>query len=227
MANEVACLACKTILSEKSDTPPEKRLPCPNCGSMARAYSITASGALFSITGSAELRLIKGIDILLQAVVVLGNKTEEGSIIGAVTPAWQEIVRMLSSDPNIAFKIDPRKWEEIIAVSYEKAGFDEVILTPRSGDFGRDVIAVKKGRYSVRFIDQVKAYKPGNMVTANDIRAMIGVLLTDTHATKGVVTTTSSFATKVRDDPSIKPYLPYRLELIDGKELVTKLSSLL
>ena len=54
---------------------------------------------------------------------------------------------------NIVFKIDPRKWEEIIAASYEKHGFDEVILTQRSGDFGRDVVAVKRGFWSVRVID--------------------------------------------------------------------------
>jgi len=47
-------------------------------------------------------------------------------------------------------------WEEIIAGAYKKAGFDEVTLTPRSGDLGRDVIAIKKGLGSVRVIDQVK-----------------------------------------------------------------------
>jgi len=32
----------------------------------------------------------------------------------------------------------------MIAGVYKESGFDEVTLTPRSGDFGRDVIAIKK-----------------------------------------------------------------------------------
>jgi restriction system protein len=56
--------------------------------------------------------------------------------------------------------------KEIIAGAYHRSGFDEVILTPRSGDHGRDVIAIKKGIGSIRVIDQVKAYKPGHLVTA-------------------------------------------------------------
>ena len=51
-------------------------------------------------------------------------------------------------------------------------------LTPRSGDYGRDVIATSKTKLVgvVRIIDQVKRYTPPNEVTANDVRAMLGVL---------------------------------------------------
>jgi hypothetical protein len=65
-----------------------------------------------------------------------------------------------------------RKLEEMIAAAYDKAGFDEVILTPRSGDLGRDIIASRKDWGRVRFIDQVKAYKPGHLVTAEEVRAL-------------------------------------------------------
>ena len=41
-----------------------------------------------------------------------------------------------------------------VAAAYQAAGFDEVTLTPRSADGGRDVIAVRRGRYSVRLLDQ-------------------------------------------------------------------------
>lgn len=64
------------------------------------------------------------------------------------------------------------RWEEIIAGAYQKAGFDEVTLTSRSGDFGRDVIAVKHGLGTIRIIDQVKAYSPNRLVTADDVRSL-------------------------------------------------------
>jgi restriction system protein len=123
---------------------------------------------------------------------------------------------------RFAFQIPPSKWEEIIAGAYSKAGFDEVTLTPRSGDFGRDVIAVKRG---LRVIDQVKAYSPENLVTADDVRALIGVLHGD-GASKGFLTTTSDFAPRLRTDPLILPFMPSRLELIDGKALITRLDAL-
>ena len=164
--------------------------------------------------------------VLLQAVVTLGEKTVEGHIIKAVAPAWAEIIRLMEEDPDILFKIDPRKLEEMIAGAYERAGFDEVILTPRSGDLGRDVIASRKDWGRVRFIDQVKAYKPNHLVTAEEVRALGFVLNSDQNTTKGFVTTTSDFAPKIAEDPLIKPHMPYRIELVNGTELVRRLSEL-
>jgi restriction system protein len=164
--------------------------------------------------------------ILLQAVVVPGDKTGEGQLIEAVSLPWFDIIELIKQDPNVVYKIDDRKWEEIIAGAYKRAGFDEVTLTPRSGDFGRDVIAVKRGVGCVRFIDQVKAFGPGHPVPAKDVRALIGVLLSDFGATKGIVTTTSDFAPRLADDPFIKPHIPYRLELVNGTELIKRLTHL-
>ena len=59
------------------------------------------------------------------------------------------------------YQIDPWRWEEIIAASYQESGlFDEVILTPRSNDGGKDVIAIKEGYGSIRFVESVKQYNP-------------------------------------------------------------------
>ena len=98
-------------------------------------------------------------------------------------------------------------------------------LTPRSGDFGRDVIAIKKGIGSIRVIDQVKAFKQGHLVTANDVRALIGVLHGD-KASKGFLTTTSDFAPKIEKDPLIIPFMPAQLELINGEKLLRRLEEL-
>jgi restriction system protein len=139
--------------------------------------------------------------LLLQAVINTGDKTSEGRLVESVTAIWFDIMDLLQKDPSIAFQISWEKWEHIIAGAYQKSGFfDEVILTQRSGDYGKDVIAIKRGFGSVRVIDQVKAFGPGHRVTANDVRAMIGVLQTD-GAAKGFVTTTSDFAPRIERDP--------------------------
>jgi restriction system protein len=78
----------------------------------------------------------------------------------------------------------------------------------------------------VRIIDQVKAYAPGHRVPANDVRALLGVLQADQAASKGLVTTTSDFAPGVHTDPFIAPFIPTRLELVNGPELVKRLADL-
>ena len=169
--------------------------------------------------------LDRSASLFLQTVVLQGEKTHEGRLITAVTLPWLEIVEILLRDPAAIDQISPRKWEEIIAGAYKKAGFDEVTLTPRSGDYGRDIIAVKRGLGIIRIIDQVKAYKPGHLVTADDVRALMGVLQGD-GASKGFLTTTSDFAPRLREDPLIIPFIPSRLELINGQRLLDRLKEL-
>ncbi len=144
----------------------------------------------------------------------------------AVAVPWFEIVDQIQRDPAAAYQIDPRKWEEIIAGAYERAGFDEVILTPRSGDKGRDVVASKSGVGSIRIFDQVKAYKPGHVVTADEVRAMLGVITGAQNVSKGVITTTSTFAPKVETDEYIARNIPYRLELKPRDVLIAWLDEL-
>ncbi len=164
---------------------------------------------------------------LIQSIVALEENTDEGYIIKLISPAWIKIVELIRQDPQIMHKIPSRKWEELIAGAYDKAGFDKVTLTPRSGDLGRDVIAEKNGWGCIRIVDQVKAYKPGHLVTADDVRALLGVLQADRSATKGIVTTTSDFAPRILQDKLIQPFIPYRLELINGKQLLEHLKKLL
>jgi restriction system protein len=187
------------------------------------------AAAALTLTSGPETPLVLRADaaakLLLQTVIVPGARTDEGKLIEAVALPWFDIVSLLSKDPSVAYEISPEKWEEIVAGAYHKAGFDEVILTPRSGDHGRDVIAIKKGLGSVRVIDQVKAFKPPHLVAANDVRALMGVLQGD-GASKGFLTTTSDFAPKLRADPLIIPFMPARLELINGPMLIARLEEL-
>jgi len=53
----------------------------------------------------------------------------------------------------------------------------------------------------------------------------MGVLQGD-GASKGFLTTTSDFAPLLRQDPLIVPFIPSRLELIDGKTLLVRLEEL-
>ena len=203
MAFNVTCGQCGKVFEAGSNEDLTNRTPCPHCGSTIHNISVDRSEIL-TISGEVKVSIedvVSSPNLLLQTVIVPGDKTQEGRLIEAVTIPWFEIIDLLKKDPAVAFQISPQKWEEIIAGAYKKAGFEEVTLTPRSGDYGRDVIAVKKGIGCIRVIDQVKAYKAGHLVTANDVRALMGVLQGD-RASKGFLTTTSDFAPKIEEDPS-------------------------
>ena len=107
----------------------------------------------------------------------------------------------------------------MIAGAYKENGFD-VILTPRSGDKGRDVIATLPGSVSIRIYDQVKTYAPGHLVTANDVRALYGVLGLAGNVSKGVLTTTTDFAPGVYKDKTLCELMPHRLDLRPKGKLI-------
>jgi restriction system protein len=228
---QVLCNSCETPLSEPEGLKTEERTPCPVCGSLARRYQLEAATltAAVSLTAAASLIVRPGepllASVLLQTIIVPGGKTADGIMIESVAIPWFDIIEILRRDPNAAYQIPARTWEEIIAGAYKKAGFEEVTLTPRSGDHGRDIIAIKKGLGCIRVIDQVKAYKPDHPVTADDVRALMGVLHGDS-ASKGFLTTTSVFAPRLPADPLISPFIPSRLGLIDGKMLLARLDEL-
>lgn len=152
-------------------------------------------------------------EFTVKALLEYGDKTAEGILVRAAAIPWFEILAIVAKDPSAAYRIDPRRWEEIIAGAYERAGFNQVVLTPRSGDLGRDVIATKNGVGSIRIFDQVKAYRPDHVVTAEEVRAVLGVITGAQNVSKGVITTTSKFAPLLASDPYIAPHIPYRLEL--------------
>jgi restriction system protein len=150
--------------------------------------------------------------------------TPDGDRIRLIEPAWRAILREIDKDLELIFKFGDRKWEEIIAAAYDAEGYD-VELTKRSGDGGVDVIACSIDGPRVKIFDQVKAFGKGHRVTANDVRALMGVVAYS-DATRGVVTTTSEFAPRIVHDPYISEALKHDLQLVDGVALRERLTRL-
>lgn len=151
--------------------------------------------------------------VTIKAILTFAGRDTEGQLVEAVGDLWFEIIRIIQRDPQAIYEFDWRQWEEIVAGAWRQAGFDEVKLTPRSGDRGRDVIATNHDGSSIRLFDQGKAYSPGHVVTAEEAEAMLGVITSQGNVSKGIITTTSEFAPRLMDDPDIKRYIPYRLDL--------------
>src|ERR1700694_4977901 len=76
------------------------------------------------------------------ALLDLAAGTDEGQIVRAITPAWINGIRRLRRDTQAFRDLTDRQLEELMAGGYREEGW-EVILTPRSGDGGIDVIAMR------------------------------------------------------------------------------------
>jgi restriction system protein len=222
---EIRCKSCG-YLFKNADPSSTKREPCIKFGSTLRELSVNIIETV-KVRSSLEIKydILNEACLLLQTIIIPESKITEGTLIKCVDIPWFRIIKEIQGNPELVFQLSSEKWEEMVAGAYKIAGFDEVILTPRSGDFGRDVIAIKKGLGQVRVIDQVKAYGPKHLVTANDVRALMGCLHED-GAAKGFLSTTSDFAPKITSDPLITPLIPQRLELINGKKLIERLIEL-
>jgi restriction system protein len=172
--------------------------------------------------GAAQVTLsVSSVLLSEQSFIVRGRKASEGLHIEATATMWKEYVRVLDNDWSKAYEIPDDKWEEIYAGAFKNDNYDEVILTPRSGDLGRDVIAVKYGVGAVRILGSFKAYKPGHLIPRAHVHEMIGVVSADPRATKGIISTTSDFAPRLmRDNADIRAVVPYKLELMNGVRLL-------
>ena len=156
--------------------------------------------------------------LLVASVLGFGPKVPEGRVVQVVGIAWYEIIAQLDQDPEFLSRRPWREVEEIIAGGYEREGY-RVTLTPASNDRGRDVIAERDDIGKIRIYDQVKRYAPGNPVPAADVRELLGVLDLNRNVSKGVLSTTSTFAPGVMNDTDIMRLVPYRLELREGPEV--------
>jgi|SRR5579862_2010124 len=180
--------------------------------------TVLPAGAELSLTGLPPAVVVSFPEIMIGATLVeKGRATTDGDIVIGVTPIFRRFLRELANDPNAINTLDPRQAEELVAGAYEEEGWDEVTLTPRSGDKGRDVIAMSKDYGTIRIVDQVKLFAAHRVVDANDVRALYGVLTMDRAASKGFITTTSTFAPGVLTE--FAPVIPTRISLRNGADL--------
>jgi hypothetical protein len=120
--------------------------------------------------------------------------------------------RILRS-PEAMRMLGAREFEQFIATLVDQLGFEDVVLTPRSGDRGRDVIAIKKVHgIVILFAFECKRYRPDLPVGPELLRALLGTITHGTtKANKGVLVTTSTFTSGARNFLLTEPS-------IDGKD---------
>jgi restriction system protein len=202
-------------------------------GGMATAGAVVTGQSVATLDGVASPAAgIQLPDLFLAAVVERGPaKDQSGTLIEVVRAPWLTLIDHLARNPGALAEMDPRLFESLVAGALRDDGYEDVILTPRSGDEGVDVIALRGGRFPMRMVVQAKRYRPDRRVKAFEVRELLHVLDADRKATSALFTTTSSFAPGVAADRTIAPYLtkpgePGRLNLMDGSQLADWLNGL-
>ena len=206
-------------MANEPETPPFPFAPLNTAP--LRALNLAPGAGQYTITGiPAVLQVHPSMPSLTTtSLIIPAGNTSSGILVGSTQALWRSIANTLRGDWSIAYQIPPDRWEEIVAGAFKNDGYDEVILTPRSGDHGRDVIAIKHGVGCIKILGSVKAYAPGHNVSYDAVRALMGVIASERDTSKGIITTTSNFPPLIESDPLIAPLLPTRLELINGEKL--------
>jgi hypothetical protein len=128
----------------------------------------------------------------------------------------EELLSLLSRDPELIYQLAPRKFEEMIARLFEDRGYG-VTLTPRTRDGGYDLLAELKNDFSSLFIlAECKRYKPENKVGVEVVRGLYGATEAR-RANQGLIITSSSFTKDAQEE---KRLIGARIGLRDYSDLV-------
>jgi restriction system protein len=117
---------------------------------------------------------------------------------------------------NIVRQIPPNGFEQLCQRLLRESGFEQVIVTGRSGDGGIDGIGVLKVNAFVSFkvLFQCKRYI--GTVSASEVRDFRGAM--QGRADKGIILTTGTFSTDALKE-AVRDGVP-PIELVDGERLV-------
>lgn len=132
-------------------------------------------------------------------------------IIIDTSTANSQIMQLLQQDPELARKLPPRKFEEIVAEVLSKQGY-EVELTSASRDGGFDICAARQeglGRFL--FLVECKRYVPPHKVGVEIVRSLHGVIQAN-RANAGAIVSTSFFTTGAKN---YQREMQYQLHLHD------------
>lgn len=119
--------------------------------------------------------------------------TDDHSSIIVQTNRIKEVISEIYSNNEILFKIEPRRFEEVIAELLYHQGF-QVELTKQTRDAGFDILAVKDLHgFPLKFLVECKRFASNRPVGIEIIRSFCDVIK-EQKANKGLIVTTSYFS---------------------------------
>jgi len=81
--SNVACNNCGARIAEREDLPIKYRKPCPDCGSTSRKFFASVHFTA-NVEAKAALSVVPEVNLLLQTLIVHGERISDGQLIEAV-----------------------------------------------------------------------------------------------------------------------------------------------
>jgi restriction system protein len=118
-------------------------------------------------------------------------------VLADVRTISDQMIVALQNEPELLFKLDPRRFEELIAELISRMGYN-VELTPATRDGGKYIYATRRdGLATVLLLVEAKRYAPRRLVGIEIVQRLHGVVFAES-ATAGIVVTTSGFTAPAR-----------------------------
>ena len=162
-----------------------------------------------------EEPLIQNGLVDLEGMPLSTDSNKANRIIKKIKVINNSLVDKFHANPQFAFQITPRQFEELVAELLAKEGFSSN-LTKKTHDGGKDIlIAQNNSLGNFMYYIECKQYSPQNTVGVNLVRELYGTLSHD-RATAGLMVTTSSFS---KEAIEFSQNIKYQLSLKDFIDL--------
>lgn len=141
------------------------------------------------------------------------NPAQETShLVELLTPPWEEVCKYLSQHPDYLHKINPRKFEMLIAEIFKSYEW-EVELTAQTRDGGYDIVAVKQILPTqLRVLVEAKRWSPNKPIGVQVVRSLYGLRAVESFSQ--VMLATSTYVS----EPAKKQFarvVPWELDFIE------------
>lgn len=136
-----------------------------------------------------------------------------------ISAPLNEVRAYLLARRDAMFTVHPRVFEDVVCSVFSDFGWNARV-TAYSGDDGIDVILDGPENDTVGV--QVKRYKTGHRIEAEQIRSLAGALVVN-GMTKGIFVTTSSFRRGAKRTASQLTAIGYPIDLIDADRFLEAL----
>lgn len=155
---------------------------------------------------------------LLEIIELPDDKETFQEISSTIREISGELIKYFAKHPELLYEIEPRRFEILIAELLADMGF-EVRLTPRSGDRGRDILAVfdlPTGK--VLTVVECRRFARERTVGADAVERLMWVADRYDQSSCAILATTSFFAPSARN---LAREFEWRLGLKDFDDLRT------
>jgi len=138
----------------------------------------------------------------------------------------QKLIPLLKLEPELVRALSPTEFEEFITEIFRSNGF-EVVLTKRTRDGGKDIIAIETNSLGIKtkYFIECKRHQENNKISVSLVRQLQGVKNTKDGPNQVILVTSSYFTSDAKKFAKEEANSRWDISLKDYDDLVGWLSA--